>query len=273
VSGALVVVRGSGDVGSAVAHRLFTTGFPVVISDEAAPAAPRRGMSFTDAIFDGKCTLEGVEAVLVNDLKLLHGVLRAHAVLPVAVSDFFDLIDAIEPQVLVDARMRKRARPEVQIDLALLTIGLGPNFIAGQNTHWVVETQWGEALGTVLCEGTTNDLAGEPRTFEGHSRDRFVYAPSSGRFSTAYKIGDLVEAGQAVARMEDETIRAPLSGMLRGLAHDGAIVAQGAKVVEVDPRCDPSQVFGIGERPGKIADGVLDAVQEWTKRVRPAYRP
>jgi xanthine dehydrogenase accessory factor len=243
---------------------LFTAGFPVLISDEPAPAAPRRGMSFTDAIFDGRCVLEGVEAVRVDDLDLLQGVLRAHAALPVVVTDFFVLIDSIEPQILVDARMRKRARPEVQLDLAPLTIGLGPNFVAGRNTHWVVETQWGDELGTVLCEGTTKDLAGEPRFFEGRSRDRFVYASMSGRFTTKHKIGDLVESEQEVARIEEETIRAPLSGMLRGLVHDSAVVTEGAKVVEIDPRCDPSQVFGIGERPGRIADGVLDAVREWT---------
>jgi len=33
-----------------------------------------------------------------------------------------------------------------------------------------------------------------------------------------------------------------------------------AKVVEVDPRGDPALCFGLGERPQRIAQGVLDAV-------------
>jgi xanthine dehydrogenase accessory factor len=263
VAGALIVVRGSGDVGSAVAHRLFTSGFQVVIHDEPAPAAPRRGMAFTNAIFRGSCVLEEVTAERLDDLRLADGVLLEHEVIPIVVTDFDGLLYRLEPQILVDARMRKRVRPESQLDLAPLTIGLGPNFIAGQNIHWVVETQWGEHLGTVLCEGGTMDLEGEPRSFKGHSRDRFVYAPHSGRFSTTKDIADSVECGEIVAWIDEVALQAPLGGILRGLAHDGVHVLEGAKVVEIDPRAERSSVFGIGERPGKIADGVLDAIKEW----------
>jgi len=52
-----VLVRGIGDIGSAVTHRLFGAGHRVVIHDVPAPAAPRRGMAFTDAIFDGTVVL------------------------------------------------------------------------------------------------------------------------------------------------------------------------------------------------------------------------
>lgn len=220
-------------------------------------------MAFTNALFEGSCTLEEVTAERLDDLRVLDGVLRSHAVLPIVVSDFDALVYRLEPHIVVDARMRKRVRPESQIELAPLTIGLGPNFIAGQNTHWVVETQWGEHLGTVLCEGGTMELEGEPRSFQGHSRDRFVYAPHAGRFSTTKDIADQVDCGQIVAWIDEIALQAPLAGILRGLVHDGAIVAEGAKVVEIDPRCDRNTVFGIGERPGKIADGVLEAIREW----------
>ena len=59
---ARVLIRGSGDVGSAVAHLLLRSGHEVVIHDVALPAAPRRGMAFADAIFDGACELDGVRA-------------------------------------------------------------------------------------------------------------------------------------------------------------------------------------------------------------------
>ncbi|MEX2552518.1 MAG: selenium-dependent molybdenum cofactor biosynthesis protein YqeB [Actinomycetota bacterium] len=264
MAGALIVVRGSGDVGSAVAHRLFKAGFQVLIHDEPAPAAQRRGMAFTNALFEGSCALEDVTAERLDDLRLVDGALRAHEILPVVVGDFDALIYHLEPQILVDARMRKRVNPESQIDFAPLTIGLGPNFIAGRNVHWVVETQWGEHLGTVLCEGGTLELEGEPRSFSGHSRDRFVHSPYAGRFSTTKEIGEEVECGQIVAWIDEIALQAPLAGILRGLVHDGAHVTEGAKVVEIDPRGDRKTVFGIGERPGRIADGVLDAIREWT---------
>ena len=49
----VVLVRGSGDVGSAVAHLLLRSGRGVLIHDVDRPAAPRRGMAFADAVFDG----------------------------------------------------------------------------------------------------------------------------------------------------------------------------------------------------------------------------
>ncbi len=55
-------------------------------------------------------------------------------------------------------------------------------------------------------------------------------------------------------------ILAPLSGVLRGLTHDGASVAAGTKVLEVDPRGDPAGAFGVGERPARIAGGIIEAI-------------
>jgi hypothetical protein len=43
--------------------------------------------------------------------------------------------------------------------------------------------------------------------------------------------------------------------------HDGAQVSKGAKLVEIDPRGEAAQVHGLGERPKRIAAGVLRAVQ------------
>ncbi len=47
---ATVLVRGCGDVGSAVAHGLFGAGYRVLIHDDPGPAHTRRGMAFTDAL-------------------------------------------------------------------------------------------------------------------------------------------------------------------------------------------------------------------------------
>jgi xanthine dehydrogenase accessory factor len=167
----------------------------------------------------------------------------------------------VQPDVLVDARMRKRELPELQIDLAPLTIGLGPNFVAGETTHLAIETQWGDALGAVVTEGPTHELGGEPRSFDGHARDRFVYAPADGVLRTAAAIGDRVSAGDVVATIGEEQLVAPLDGILRGLTHDRVPVTRGTKVLEVDPRGDPAAAVGIGVRPGRIAEGVLRAMR------------
>jgi hypothetical protein len=54
----IILVRGSGDIGSAVAHTLFKADYTIVIHDSARPSATRRRMSFCDAIFDGNAALD-----------------------------------------------------------------------------------------------------------------------------------------------------------------------------------------------------------------------
>jgi len=257
----VVLVRGSGDVGSAVAHRLFLSGHPVAIHDVPLPAAPRRGMAFADAVFEGECELAGVTARRVDDLAALAKALEERASVPVSTLELDSVLAAVRPDVLVDARMRKRAHPESQLELAPLTIGLGPNFVAGETTHLAIETQWGDELGTVLTAGTTRPLGGEPRTFAGHARDRFVYAPVAGVLRTAAAIGQRVERGERVAVIDGEELSAPLDGILRGLTHDGVPVEVGAKVVEVDPRGEIEAVIGLGPRPRRIAEGVAEAIE------------
>jgi xanthine dehydrogenase accessory factor len=251
-----VVVRGVGDVGSAVAHRLFGQGHAVVIHEDERPTTTRRGMAFADAVFDGRTTLAAVDAVRIDALDAVPAVLVDRSAVPVVMADFATLLRLIAPDVLIDARMRKRQLPEIQRGLCSLTIGLGPNFVAGRTTDLVIETSW-EQLGHVLTAGAALPLRGEPRAIGGHARDRYVYAPTAGTFVTACAIGQRVAAGEIVARINGTSLRAPLAGVLRGLTHDGVPVASGTKVVEVDPRGDPALVRGIGERPARIADGVL----------------
>lgn len=260
-----ILVRGSNDVASAVAHRAFSSGHAVVLHGGSAPTTTRRKMAFADAVFDGRADLAGVTATLLDSLARLPSLLAASGAIPVVVGDLERLLAALDPQVLIDARMRKRARPEPQRGLAALTVGLGPGFVAGETVDVAVETGW-EELGRVVRHGATRALAGEPRPLGGHARDRYVYAPRGGVFRTAREVGQAVVAGETVARIGSTEIRAPLSGVLRGLTHDGVPVEPGTKIVEVDPRGDVATVSGIGERPGRIADGVLLVVAEWASR-------
>jgi xanthine dehydrogenase accessory factor len=115
----------------------------------------------------------------------------------------------------------------------------------------------------MVRSGPTLDLAGEPREIGGHARDRYLYAPVAGLFESARAIGDAVREGEVVARIGAVELRAPLDGVLRGLTRDGVPVAARTKVVEVDPRGPRAVVDGLGERPARIADGVLEAVREW----------
>lgn len=257
-----ILVRGSGDVASAVAHMLFGNGYAVVIHDSAQPTATRRNMAFCDAIFNGVAVLEGVNAKHMADLSEISAHLALHDLIPITSLDLHTLVASIKPDVLVDARMKKHEQPEIQIALAPFTVGLGPNFIAGVTVHAAVETGWNDALGKVIWQGATRPLEGEPQTIAGHARDRYVYAPVAGVFQTKCRIGDMVTAGQKVANIGDSVLHAPISGIIRGLTHDRVPVAIKAKVIEVDPRGKPSRTVGIAERPRQIALGVLEAIKQ-----------
>ncbi|MBL8833678.1 MAG: xanthine dehydrogenase [Rhodospirillales bacterium] len=241
-----VLVRGIGDVGSAVAHAVRTAGHVVLIHDVAAPAIHRRAMSFADAMFDGTATLEGLTCVRSDALD---------AGLVATVLPYADARAAFRPDVLVDARLRKRAEPEDLRADAPLAIGLGPGFDAWKNCHVAVETSW-EALGRVVREGPTLPLRGEPKALGGAGRERLVYSPVAGAFRTASHIGDRVAAGETVGSVGTATVAAPIAGTIRGLVHDGIAVAAGTKLLEVDPRPD-AVVAGLGERPRAIAVAVL----------------
>jgi len=260
-----ILVRGCGDVGSAVAHCLFQAGYGIVMHDSTLPTTTRRKMSFADAIFDGDAILDGVESKRINRLLFLSDLLIEHKIIPIVTSDLTVIFETLHPQVLIDARMRKHSQPESQTHLAALTIGLGPNFVAGETTHLVIETARGDFLGQIIERGSTSPLQGEPNEIDGHARDRYVYAPSAGIFHTIHQIGDKVENGEEVARIDSTLLFAPLSGVLRGLTHDGVPVKIRTKVIEIDPRIENAQIKGITERPARIAQGVLQAIQTWEK--------
>jgi xanthine dehydrogenase accessory factor len=245
-----------------VAHVLHEAGCRVVLHDDPRPAHSRRGMAFADALFEGLARLEGQLAKRIGSVRDLGRMLECRRAIVVTDQSLDVVLAALQPQVLVDARMRKRERPEAQRGRAPLTIGLGPNFIAGEHVDLVIETAWGEEMGAVKRAGAARALAGEPKPLGGHSRDRFVYAPGAGTFRTARSIGEHVAGGDEVGRIGDLPLRAPISGIIRGLVHDAVQVSRGAKVIEVDPRGEPAGVYGLGERPRRIAAGVLRAMQQ-----------
>ena len=215
----VILVRGSGDVGSAVAHRLFSEHHQVILQDDPAPAYSRRGMAFTDVFFDGKAELEQVIAKRSALGDHVRTMLACGRAIPALIGAWRDVVNALQPTVIIDARMKKRVTPETIRGAAPLTIGLGPNFVATENVDIVIETSW-EAPGHVIKHGPSLPLQGEPKPLGGVGRERYVYAPIAGSFVTNFKIGDHVEAGDHIATLAGEPIPAPLSGRIRGLTHN-----------------------------------------------------
>ena len=105
-----VLVLGCGDVGSAVGHALFRAGHRVLLCDLPRPAHARRGMAFTDALYDGEAVLDGVTARQVHSTDEVRACWQGGAVVPVTTLPERELLAEPGFEVLIDATLR-RSRP------------------------------------------------------------------------------------------------------------------------------------------------------------------
>jgi len=254
-----VLVLGGGDIGSAIAHRLHRLGVRVLVSDRAQSPHARRGMAFTDSIYDGESTLAGVRARHVADLAGIEACWQGGDAVPVVTLPEAQLMAALRFDALVEATMRRYQMPPDARALAPVVIGLGPGYVPGENCHLAIETQWGEHMGAVLRDAPAAARAGGPRPLDGIARERFAIAPCSGTWRTQASLGQRVAAGELLGHLGETEIRAPIAGHVRGLTRAGIEVLAGQRLLEVDPRAEP-QIFGLGERPEAIADGVVLAL-------------
>lgn len=246
-------------MGSAVAHALFRRGARLLIAERERSPHARRGMAFTDALFDGEASLEGVLARRVAGLAEVESCWRQGNCIPVTTQPESQLTAVIAFDALVEATMRREpVRPDLR-GLARHVIGLGPGYAPGANCDVAIETQWGEAMGAVLHDRPAAPRAGGPRALDGVTRERFVPAPAAGMWRTRAQLGQRVRPGDIVGELDGQPVAAPIHGHLRGLSRDGVRVQAGARLVEVDPRQSP-ELSGLGERPLAIARGVVQAL-------------
>jgi len=253
-----VWVRGGGDLATGVAYRLFRAGLNLLITEVPNPLAVRRLVSFSEAVYQGMVEIEGVQAVRVRDVNSVYKSWKARQI-PVLIDPPGNIRLALQPQVLVDARMTKKP-PDLGMDAAPLVIGLGPGFTAGENCHAVIETMRGHTLGRVLWEGSPRPDTGIPELVNGRGNERVLRAPIDGEINTIVTIGEHVKAGQMIAEVGGQPILAPFDGVLRGLLRAGNQVKKGLKVGDVDPRKDPEYCRMVSDKSLAIGGGVLEAI-------------
>ena len=264
-SGKRIVIKGAGDLATGVAARLWRSGFPVVMTEIAQPLTVRRTVSFSDAIYEGETAVEGIAAWWAEDkaeiLKSLD-----ERVIPVRVDPEATIVHDIEPFAVIDAIMAKK-NIGTRMEDAPLVVGLGPGFAAGRDVHAVVETKRGHTLGRVIWKGSAIPNTGIPGEVRGFGAERVIRAPGPGIFKGRISIGEHVEKGDIVAYAGDIPVPAPISGMLRGLLHDGVMVAKGLKSGDVDPRDTRESCWLISDKALAIGGGVLEAILTFISRL------
>ena len=253
----LAIIRGAGDIASAIALRLHKCGASVIMTEVEHPLTVRRTVAFSEAIHSGKTQVEGVvgmRAESVDDAlrRTLEGVV------PVLVDPKCSCI-WLEPDVLVDAILAKR-NVGTTIGMAPIVIGIGPGFTAGDDCHAVVETMRGHTLGRVYYEGSALPNTAVPGLVGGFAGERVLRAPCDGIFTAVHRIGDTVEEGETIGFVEGQRMKCTISGVLRGVLDDGVPVKKGMKSGDVDPRCKPEYCTTISDKALAVGGGVVEAV-------------
>ncbi len=266
-----ILIRGGGDLATGVAHRLHRAGFTVMVTELPQPLAVRRAVSFAEAVYSERVTVEGVTAHLAPD-PLAGTAYTVLGEIPVVVDADDTVIKQIRPSIVIDARMTKRNLGTRLAD-APLVIALGPGFSAGEDCHAVVETNRGHNLGRVYWEGSAEPDTGKPEAIHGFVGERVLRASRDGVFKGRLEIGDLVKKGQGIAEVDGSPIEAQFDGVLRGLLHDGLRVTAGMKVGDLDPRGVREYCFLISDKARSVGGGVLEAIFTGIRRWRPEPPP
>ena len=271
----LIVVRGAGDLATGTIHRLKKAGFRLLVLEAEHPAAIRRQVALSEAVYAGSARVEDVEAVRMdvdlaekkNRKELLEQEMERNWKkdgVPVLVDPAGLSIAALRPAVVVDAILAKKNLGTTK-EMAPLVIALGPGFTAGEDVDVVIETKRGHNLGRVIRSGSAVPNTGIPGIIGGYGKERVMHAQAEGILRNAASIGDIVEARAVIAEIETENgtvpVEASLSGLLRGLIRDGYPVTKGFKIADIDPRKEELQnCFTISDKARCIAGSVLEVI-------------
>lgn len=257
-----IIVRGGGDLATGTVHRLWSAGFPALVLERADPAAIRRQVSLCEAVYEGETLVEGMKGVRVSHWSQAWREIEAGNV-PVLVDPEGRSIENLKPAVVVDAILAKR-NIGTRKNMAPLTIALGPGFEAGVDADYVIETKRGHNLGRIIRSGSAAPNTGIPGKIGGYAAERVFHAEQAGVFRNISRIGDIVEAGTVIAKIEREDGRsfpvpASIGGIIRGLLRDGYVIPKGFKIADIDPRKEELEnCFTISDKARCIAGSVLE---------------
>ena len=259
----LVIVRGGGDIATGTIYKLFQCGFRVLILETENPSAIRRNVAFSEAVYNGTQTVEGLTCTLAKTLEEAVSLLEEEK-LAMLIDPVGECIGQLRPMAVVDGILAKKNLGTHKA-MAPITVALGPGFTAGEDVDAVIETMRGHSLGRVIYEGEAIKNTGIPGVIAGFSKERVLHSPAAGVMRNVKKITDTVGKGETIALIEtkegDILVVATIDGLLRGLIRDGYPVTKGFKIADIDPRLQEYEnCFTISDKARCIAGGVVEAI-------------
>ena len=265
----LILVRGAGDLASGIMWSLAYAGLRVVAIEIEKPSCIRTEVSFSNAIYDGVKTLNGITCVHTKDINEIEAIHESGKI-ALMIDKEAKILKTIKFDVVVDAILAKK-NTGTTIDMADIVIGVGPGFTVGKDCHYAVETMRGHNLGTIYESGSPIADTGIPGLIASHSSDRVMHSPSEGIFHNVHKIGDIVMKGDVLSKIEEcidgkptgrqSELHASIDGLLRGILRDGFYAKKGLKCADIDPRIsEHDNSFTISDKSRAIGNATLTAV-------------
>ena len=146
----VVIIRGGGDLASGTIHRLYRCGYRLLVLECEKPTAIRRMVSFCEAVYDRQSSVEGVLCRKVDSVEECEAVWKAGEI-PLMADTEGTVLKKYRPAALIDAILAKKNLGTTR-EMADLTVGLGPGFVAGEDVDYVVETMRGHNLARIITK-------------------------------------------------------------------------------------------------------------------------
>lgn len=259
-----VIIRGGGDIATGVIWTLYNAGFKVLVLEIDKPSTIRRTVSFSQAIYSGETTVDGVKAVVITDINELNDELYKNYV-PIIIDPNCNSLDIIKPDILIDSILAKK-NLGTTINMAKLVIGIGPGFTCNEDCNVAIETMRGHKLGKIYHSGSPISNTGLPGEIAHHTDDRVLYSNNDGIIKHNKKISDIVHTNDIIAYIDDIPVKATIDGVLRGLIVEGYNVKKGLKIADIDPRLNEQEnSFSISDKARTIGGAVLLAIMNAKK--------
>ena len=260
----IVIVRGAGDIASGIIWYLHKAHFKVIALEISNPSSIRREVCFSEAIYDGKKSIEGVNCIYCKNDNEMYDTIQNNSV-SIIVDENLDILKRIKPKALIDAILAKK-NLGTKIDMADLVIGVGPGFCAGVDCHYAIETMRGHSLAKIIEHGEPIPNTGVPGLILSHGEDRVIHSGATGEIFLEHNISDKVKKGDVLAYIKDDAgnttnVYATIDGVLRGIIKNGFYVKKGLKIADIDPRLSEIEnCFTISDKARSIGGAVLLAV-------------
>lgn len=255
----VICIRGAGDLATGVIQKFYRSGFPVYATEVGQPTAIRRQVALSTAMVKGEYTVEDVTARRVEfTMEALAGCWQDDVV-PIICDPQADSVGKVRPAAVIDAILAKK-NYGTHREMAPVTIALGPGFRAPDDVQVIIETMRGHHLGRLIENGEAIPNTGTPGELGGQSTLRVIHAAQAGVIRHLSEIGDNVQKGQPLFEVGETIMRAPFTGMLRGLIAEGMMVKKGMKVADIDPReLSRDECFTISDKARCLGGAALEA--------------